>query len=91
MKHLILLLSGLAAAGFAAPAQQTLSLDQALEMARIRSPELKAARLQTQAAGEAARAAGRWKNPELEFEAEGIGGDLDGFDDTEYTLALRQT
>ncbi len=91
MKHLILLLSGLAAAGFAVPAQQTLSLDQALEMARVRSPELKAARLQTQAAGEAARAAGRWKNPEIEFEAEGIGGDLDGFDDTEYTLALRQT
>ncbi|MDZ8118679.1 TolC family protein [Pontiella agarivorans] len=91
MKHLILLLSGVAAVGFAEPGQPSLSLDQALEMARIHSPKLKAARLQTQAAGEAVNASGRWKNPELDFEAEGIGGDLDGFDDTEYTLALRQT
>lgn len=91
MKEIIALLCGtmLAASGFAESGK--LTLDQSLELARINSPELKAARLQTQAAEKAIGASGRWKNPVLAFEAEGFGGDLDGFSDTEYTLALKQT
>lgn len=91
MKHLILLLSSIVIGGFAESGPQTLTLDQALEMARIHSPELKAARLQTQAAEKGIKASGRWKNPELAFEAEEIGGDLDGFSAAEYTFALSQT
>lgn len=89
MKQFIGVLFGLVLAVSAE--EQKLTLDHALDLARINSPELKAARLQTQAAETAVGASGRWKNPELKFEAEGIGGDLDGFNDTEYTLALKQT
>ena len=91
MKYIIALLCGcmLAASGFAESGK--LTLDLALEMARINSPELRAARLNTQAAEKNVAASGRWKNPQLNVEAEGIGGDLNGVDDTEYTLALEQT
>jgi len=91
MDRIIVLLCGciIAASGFAAP--NTLTLEKALELARLNSPQLRAARLQTQAAEKAVAASGRWKNPKLEFEAEGIGGDLDGFSDTEYTIGLKQT
>lgn len=89
MKQFIVLLFGLVLSVSAE--EQKLSLDQALERARIYSPELRAARLNTQAAQQAVAATGRWKNPVLAFEAEGVGGDLDGFNDTEYTLALKQT
>ena len=90
MKKIIVSLCGtmLAAAGFAESGP--LTLEQALELARQHSPELRAARLQTQAAEKAVDAAGRWFNPKLEFEAEGVGGDLDGFNDTEYTIGLSQ-
>lgn len=71
--------------------KQKLTLDRALELARINSPELKAARLSTLAAQKATAASGRWKNPLLNFTAEGIGGDLDGFNDTEYEIMLKQT
>jgi len=91
MKYLILLLGGVAVVGFAEPEPQKLSLDQALDMARIHSPELKAARLHTQAASQAVEASGRWKNPSLNTKAEGVGGDLDGFNDAEYEIMLKQT
>ena len=91
MKTIPLLLCGLALAapGFAEP--ETLTLERALELARTHSPGLRAARLNAQAAGKAVAASGRWTNPVLDFEAEGIGGDLDGFNETEYTLSLWQT
>ncbi|MDF7808828.1 TolC family protein [Pontiellaceae bacterium B12219] len=91
MKHIIVAVCGsmLAAVGFAESGK--LTLDQALEQARIYSPELRAARLNTQAAEKAAAASGRWKNPNLLFEAENFGGDLNGFDDTEYTVGIEQT
>jgi cobalt-zinc-cadmium efflux system outer membrane protein len=92
MKTPILFMCGmlLAAAGFA-ESGNPLTLEQALELARRNSPELRAARLQTAAAEKAVTASGRWKNPNLRFEAEGVGGDLDGFSDGEYTLELMQT
>jgi cobalt-zinc-cadmium efflux system outer membrane protein len=89
MKKLILLLCSIAVAGIADPGP--LTLEQALKLACANSPELRAARLQTQAAEKAVAASGRWKNPNLRFEAEGVGGDLDGFNDTEYTVELMQT
>lgn len=89
MNKIILLLCSIALAGWAEPGKIT--LDQALGLARQNSPELRAARLQTQAAEKAVTAAGRWENPYLRFEAEGIGGDLDGFNDGEYTVELMQT
>ena len=68
-----------------------LTIDQALATALQNSPELRAARMNTQAAEKAVEASGRWKNPYIDFEAEGVGGDLDGFNDTEYTIGLWQT
>ncbi|VGO21536.1 TolC family protein [Pontiella sulfatireligans] len=89
MKKYIVLLCSVALVGIAD--SEPLTLDRALELARQNSPELRAARLNTQSAEKAVGAAGRWLNPKLEFEAEGVGGDLDGFNDTEYTIALMQT
>lgn len=91
MKYFIVLLCGCISAvhGFAESAP--LTLEQALSLALRNSPELRAARLQTQSAQKAVDASGRWKNPMLQFEAEGVGGDLDGFNDTEYTIGVMQT
>jgi cobalt-zinc-cadmium efflux system outer membrane protein len=91
MKKPIALLLGVLCAGIGFAQSETLTLGQALEFARQHSPELRAARLQTLSAEKAVAAVGRWKNPNLRFEAEGVGGDLDGVDDTEYTLELMQT
>ena len=90
MRKFIWVLCGMAVAGFADPGA-TLTIEQALALAKRNSPELRATRLNTQAAEKAVGAAGRWKNPNLRIEAEGVGGDLDGFNDTEYTLELMQT
>ncbi|MDF7822970.1 TolC family protein [Pontiellaceae bacterium B12227] len=89
MKQIIAVLCGLVLSVSAE--EQKLTLDQALQLARVNSPELKAARLQTQAAEKAVGASGRWKNPLLNVTAEGVGGDLDGFNDTEYEIMLKQT
>ena len=91
MKEIIALLCGtmLAASGFAESGK--LTLDEALALARQNSPELRAARINTQAAQKATAAAGLWTNPQLAFETEGMGGDLDGFNETEYTLGIQQT
>lgn len=85
----ILLLCSIVAAGHAEPV--SLTVDQALELALQHSPELKAARMHTLAAEKAVYAAGRWKNPKLKFEAEGVGWDNDGFNDAEYMVGLQQT
>jgi cobalt-zinc-cadmium efflux system outer membrane protein len=69
---------------------EKLTLDRALDLARQNSPRLRAAEKQIEAAKQAAAAAGLWKSPELEFEAEGVGGDNRGFDSTEYTVGLKQ-
>jgi len=68
----------------------TLSLEQALELARTTSPELRAARMHSQAAEKGIGAAGLWKNPAVQFEAEGVGWDNDLFSEGEYTLGLMQ-
>lgn len=85
----IILLCSIAVTGLAEP--ERLTLDQALERARQHSPALKAARLQTLAAEKAVDAAGRWKNPKLKVEAEGVGWDNRGFSEGEYTVGLQQT
>jgi cobalt-zinc-cadmium efflux system outer membrane protein len=69
---------------------QALTLDEALRSAAEKSPEMAAARAEAQAAGADIRAASAWSNPELEFEAEGIGGDNSGTDSAEYSLLLSQ-
>ena len=90
MKRFTILLCGigLAVAGFAE--SKTLTLQQTLELARQNSPELRAARLHSQAAEKGVGAAGLWKNPTLEFEAEGLGWDNDLFSEGEYTIGLKQ-
>jgi len=90
MNKSIVLLCGLvyAAAGFAESG--TLTLEQALVLAREHSPELRAFRMYSQAAEKGIDAAGLWNNPILKMEAEGVGGDLDGFNDGEYTIGLMQ-
>ncbi len=90
MKRSFVLVCGMffAAAGFAE--SSTLTLEQALELARHHSPELRAAQMYAQSALRGVDAAGLWKNPKLEFEAEGVGWDNDLFSDGEYTLGLKQ-
>ena len=68
----------------------TLTLEQALELARTNSPELRATRMVAQAAEKGIAAAGLWNNPILQIEAEGVGGDLNGFSDGEYAIGLKQ-
>ncbi len=89
MKKFILLLCSMALTGWAESGK--LTVDRALELARTHSPEIKAARLEIEAAEAAIRASGRWTNPTLNFNVEGVGGDLDGFNDAEYEIMLKQT
>ncbi len=90
MKTCIVLLCGtiVAVSGFAESG--TLTLEQALELTLQHSPELRAARMHSKAAERSVAAAGLWSNPELEFEAEGLGWDNDLFSEGEYTLGLAQ-
>ncbi len=90
MNKSIVLLCGLAVAitGFAE--SEPLTLEQALELARNNSPELRAAQLYEQSAEKGVAAAGVWINPTLIFEAEGVGGDNDLFSEGEYTVGLKQ-
>lgn len=90
MKYLAVLTGGmLAVAGFA-ETQNPLTLDQALALARTHSPALRAAYLEVDATQTAVGAAGLWDNPMLGLEAEGVGGDLDLYQDAEYTIGIKQ-
>ena len=90
MNKTIVLLCGimLAASGFTESG--TLTLEQAQERARNNSPELRAARLNSQAAEKGVAAAGLWSNPELDIVAEGLGWDNDLYSEGEYTIGLMQ-
>lgn len=79
--------AGLIVLPFCSPA---LTLDEAVIRARENSPELRAAWSDAQAAGEEVRAALVWQNPELEFEADGLGGDHHGTGFAEYSLRISQ-
>ena len=87
IKH-ILLLCSIAVTGLGEPGP--LTLEQALELARNYSPELRAARMYVQSAEKDIASAGTWKNPKLALEAEGIGWDNDLFSEGEYTVGLSQ-
>ncbi|MGE4488080.1 MAG: TolC family protein [Kiritimatiellales bacterium] len=69
---------------------RALTLDEALSKASRQSPELRAARAAAKAAEAESRAQAAWNDPELEFEAEGLGGDYSGLDSAEYTLGISQ-
>jgi len=91
MKTIICLMCGmLSAAGGFAESYDALTLEQALSLARTHSPALRAADLEVNAARTAVGAAGLWENPLLGLEAEGIGGDLDLYQDAEYTIGIKQ-
>jgi len=58
----------------------------------MHNPELKVFSLETRAAGARELQAGLWPNPEIEIEAENVGGtgELSGFDSAETTIQLSQ-
>ena len=74
------------------PAGGDLSLAAALELAADHNPALAAAVHRVEAADARVDQAGRWANPELEFEVENFGGgdDLRGFESAESTLLISQ-
>ena len=88
MNKFIVLFCGIAVIGTAD--SETLTLQRALELAQIHSPELRAVQLHAQAAEKGVEASGLWKNPKLKFEAEGVGWDNDLFSEGEYSLGLMQ-
>jgi len=69
-----------------------LILRQALALTLINNPELKAFSLETRAAEARELQAGLWPNPEIDIEAENVGGtgELSGFDGAETTIQLSQ-
>jgi cobalt-zinc-cadmium efflux system outer membrane protein len=69
-----------------------LSLAEALGLSAEHNPVLAAARHQVEAAESRILQAGRWANPELEFEIENFGGndELSGFESAESTLLISQ-
>jgi cobalt-zinc-cadmium efflux system outer membrane protein len=86
MNKLILLAAGLGLS----LTSQALTLDEALALARENSPGVRAAQSYEQAASRRAEVAGDWKNPELGFEGEGLGGDNNNFNEGEYSVTLKQ-
>jgi cobalt-zinc-cadmium efflux system outer membrane protein len=69
---------------------ESLTLDMVLQLVAGGNSSLRANRLEREAAGESVRQANIRPNPELEFEAEDVGGDLDGFRQSEMTIVLSQ-
>jgi outer membrane protein, heavy metal efflux system len=69
-----------------------LSLAEALELAAEHNPVLAGARHRVEAADSRVLQAGRWANPEFEFEVENFGGkdELSGFESTESTVLISQ-
>ena len=74
------------------PVSGDLDLAAALELATAHNPALAAAGHRVEAADARVVQAGRWANPELEFEIENFGGSnaLEGFDAAESTLLISQ-
>jgi len=68
----------------------SLTLDMVLQLVPRGNSSLRANRMERNAAGESVRQANLRPNPELEFEAEGVGGDMAGFRESEITIALSQ-
>ncbi len=90
MKPLFIVCCGMLAATGFGQVESTLTLEQALVLARKNSPTLRAANLDILAAEASVAAAGLWRNPELKIEAEGIGGDMDPYQEGEYTAGIKQ-
>ncbi len=67
-----------------------LKLEEALELSLELSQEMAAARTRLEMVKKEGDAVGLWKNPDLKFEAENIGGDRDSFSEGEYTIGLKQ-
>jgi len=69
-----------------------LTLRQALALTVINNPELKVFSLEIRAAQARQLQAGLWPNPEVDIEAENVGGtgELSGFDGAETTIQLSQ-
>jgi cobalt-zinc-cadmium efflux system outer membrane protein len=68
-----------------------LSLPEARKRALEQNPELKALEAQVRAAEGTLKQAGAFPNPELAFEIEDFGGDLEGLRESQTTLSLAQT
>lgn len=88
MKKSIILLCSLVMHSWAGPTP--LTLEQALALARTHSPELRAAQAEIDASQQQIRTAGYWRNPDLAFETEGLGGNNNGFDRAEYKAGILQ-
>lgn len=69
-----------------------LILRQVLALTLMHNPELKVFSLETRAAQARELQAGLWPNPEIDVEAENVGGtgELNGFDGAETTIQLSQ-
>ncbi|UCG10951.1 MAG: TolC family protein [Deltaproteobacteria bacterium] len=68
----------------------SLTLDMVLRLVAQGNSSLRANRMQREAAHGLVRQANLRPNPELEFEAEDVGGDLTGFRESEMTIVLSQ-
>lgn len=67
-----------------------LTIEDAVDLAHAADPALQAARADVKSAEAEAVLSSRWENPELEFEAEGIGGDRES-GTAEYTAFISQS
>ncbi|MCB1102103.1 MAG: TolC family protein, partial [Kiritimatiellae bacterium] len=67
-----------------------LTIEEAVDLALASDPALQAARADVKSAEAEAVLASRWENPELEIEAEGIGGDRES-GTAEYTAFISQS
>lgn len=88
---LAILLPGVGASLAATPglaAESPLTVENAVERVLADHPALAAARESVRATDAAREQAGAWANPELELEAEGLGGNRSWSDPEERTLAL---
>lgn len=74
-----------------APAYQTLTLAEAIRLAKAHNPSLAAGRSVRDAAEGAADQARRWPNPELEFSSEDIPAGGNGLSDAQNMVGLSQT
>lgn len=97
LSALAVLFAGGTCLGFAAPASEpastnVLTLTEAIEVALVHNPELRASGARVEAAAGRAYQAKRWSNPELELSAEDwpVSGGR-GFSDAKQTIGIAQT